>query len=64
MIDFLDFENFHDELLDRIDILHLGFVFFIPGWEASIPFARGFCGRYKVILLGVNSDTWSYKIGS
>jgi len=64
MIDFLHIENFHYELLDRVHLLCIRFIFLIPCWEASIPFTWGFCGRYKVVLLGVNSDTWSYKIGS
>jgi len=64
MIDFLDFENFHDELLDWVHLLRVGFVPLIPCGGSSFPFTWGFRGRYKVILLGVNSDTWSYKIGS
>jgi hypothetical protein len=64
MIDFLDFENFHDELLDGVHLLRLRFIPLIPGWWSTPPFTRGFCGCYKVILLGMNSDTWSYEIGS
>jgi hypothetical protein len=64
MIDFLDFENFHDELFDGVHLLRVRFVPLIPSGGSSFPFTWGFCGRYKVVLLGVNSDTWSYKIGS
>jgi hypothetical protein len=59
MIDFLDFENFHDELLDGVR-LFLRFVPFIPRWKASNPFTRGFGGCDKVFLLGENTGTGAY----
>jgi hypothetical protein len=64
MIDFLDLENFHDELLDGVHLLRVRFISLIPGWGSALPLTRGFCGCHKVILFGANSDTWSYKIGS
>jgi len=64
MIDFLDLENVHDELLDGIHLLLLGFISFIPSWGSSLSLTRGFGGCYEVILFGVKSDTWSYEIGS
>jgi hypothetical protein len=64
MIDFLDLENFHDELLDGVHLLRVRFVPLIPSRGSSFPFTRGFCGRDEVVFPSVNSDTWSYEIGS
>jgi len=64
MIDFLDLENFHDELLDGIHILRLGFILLIPRWEASIPFTGCIRRGYEVIFLGAEYSGRSNNHGS